>query len=59
MIAKRREKRKLVPVKLIDFLNGAAPLDGAWYGEAPPRGMHSFWWREYFRATRCPRRTDR
>lgn len=41
-------KMKLVPVELVDFLCGAAPLDGVWYGENPPKGKPRFWWRGYF-----------
>ena len=32
-----------VPVELIRFLRGEAPLDGLWFGET--RGK-SYWWRE-------------
>jgi len=43
-----KEPRKLVPVRLINFLDGSAQLDGVWYGEEPPRGKPRFWWRKYF-----------
>ena len=52
MTAKRREKRVLVSVALVEFLNGSAPLDGVWYGEEAPSGKPRFWWRRYFAARR-------
>ena len=51
-MGKNREKRVLVPVALVEFLNGEAPLGGVWYGEDAPKGKPKFWWRGYFAARR-------
>jgi hypothetical protein len=36
----------LVRADVVAFLNGAAALDGQWYGDRPDHGP-PFWWREY------------
>lgn len=41
----------LVPRELIEFLDGAAPLDGAWFGDDNPSGrIGRYWWRKNLKA---------
>lgn len=39
-----------VPGKLIRFLEGAAPLNGTWFGDALPDTVGRYWWRKLLRA---------
>lgn len=36
----------LVPVEVVEFLKGAAALDGAWFGERHRTERGAFWWRK-------------
>lgn len=38
---------------VVNFLSGAAPLDGLWFGEAPPSGGH-YWWRKHLDGSAAP-----
>jgi hypothetical protein len=40
----REERQRLEPV--LQFLRGAAPLEGVWFGEDHPTERGHFWWRK-------------
>jgi hypothetical protein len=48
MMARRSPSAELR--KILEFLYGAAPLDGVWYGGPPPNGKPPFWWRSKLRS---------
>lgn len=35
-----------VPVEVVEFLRGAGPLDGVWFGDKHPTEQGLFWWRK-------------
>lgn len=35
----------IVPMEVIEFLRGSAPLDGVWFGDKHPTEKGAFWWR--------------
>jgi hypothetical protein len=42
---------KAVPVEMLEFLDGAAPLDGVWFGDPNPKiDGGEYWWRSVLRA---------
>jgi hypothetical protein len=43
---------KMTPISqdLLDFLLGAAPLEGVWFHERHPCHRGAFWWRTHLRA---------
>ncbi len=40
--------------EMLDFLCGAGPLEGAWFGEKHPTEYGAFWWRRRLRALAAP-----
>lgn len=36
--------------EFVQFLNGAGPLDGVWFGDEHPKYKGKFWWRAFLRA---------
>ena len=49
---KRRRAARYVrlPLPVLKFLLGIAPLNGVWFGQQHPTKYGKFWWRsEYFR----------
>jgi hypothetical protein len=40
-----------VPQEVIDFLCGAAPLDGVWFGDRHPKEKGAYWWRKRLSAS--------
>lgn len=36
-----------VPIEVVRFLKGSAPLDGVWFGDPHPDGPGQYWWRKY------------
>jgi hypothetical protein len=39
-----------VSAELVEFLRGARPLDGYWFGDQRPDKLGRFWWREHLPA---------
>jgi len=37
--------------EVVEFLCGAAPLDGVWFGDRHPTERGMYWWRKYLQAT--------
>lgn len=50
----KKTKRVLVRKDVVDFLQGAAPLDGVWFGDSP-EGKPHYWWRRYLDRKPAPR----
>ena len=48
--AERQEPVACVSSEMLEFLRGAAPLDGVWFGEPHPTERGQFWWRKYLTA---------
>lgn len=46
---KLKERKCLVPVKVVLFLRGESPLEGIWFGEKHPKHRGAFWWRRYLK----------
>lgn len=42
---KGRRKYVRLPLPVLKFLLGIAPLDGVWFGEEHPKKKGRFWWR--------------
>lgn len=46
---KQRETRYVrLPLKVLKFLLGVAPLEGVWFGEMHPKKPGRFWWRSAY-----------
>ena len=65
-----RANRKYVrlPLRVLKFLLGVAPLEGVWFGQDHPKRKGRFWWRSAYLGKHyprinavdaTPRRTDR
>ena len=35
--------------EMVDFLYGAGPLEGVWFGDKHPTEQGTFWWRKHLR----------
>ena len=46
----KQEPVACVSFEMREFLRGAAPLDGVWFGEPHPTERGQFWWRKYITA---------
>jgi len=46
----RRKRKKYVrlPLPVLKFLLGIAPLEGVWFGEKHPKRKGNFWWRSAY-----------
>ncbi len=45
----RRSKRYVrLPLPVLKFLLGIAPLEGVWFGEEHPKRRGKFWWRSAY-----------
>lgn len=42
-----KQEYVMVPREAWDFLCGAGPLDGVWFGNPHPKHLGAFWWRSY------------
>lgn len=40
----------LVRKDLVEFLCGAEPIDGVWFGEKHPNHVGNYWWRKFLAA---------
>jgi hypothetical protein len=45
-------KAKFTLDEIAEFLYGAAPLDGVWFGDPHPTEKGNFWWRKHLQAAR-------
>lgn len=45
----KKPKFVKIPVEVIEFLTGSAPLNGRWYGEVDDENgkKRPYWWRSY------------
>jgi hypothetical protein len=50
LAAQRAMGLVLVSAELVEFLRGAGPLDGYWFGDQRPDKLGRFWWREHLPA---------
>jgi hypothetical protein len=50
LAAQRAMGLVLVSEELVEFLRGAGPLDGYWFGDQRPDKLGRFWWREHLPA---------
>jgi len=46
--AKRQRKYVRLPLKVLRFLLGIAPLEGVWFGQDHPKRRGRFWWRSAY-----------
>ena len=47
-MAKRRQQYVRLPLRVLKFLLGIAPLDGVWFNDEHPKYPGRFWWRSRY-----------